>query len=407
MSDTGKVLTLYDVRGIQDYIFRTSKMKDAIGASHIVEELFKNALDEACNELQAESPDFTFDMKWEGEGAAKPFDIDDCKDLQVVYIGGGNACVIYKDSETATRASKIMANYTMENTYSLQLAAATVPVTGNYADDYAALNRKMTEVKDKMMVSKPMDALPIVDVETKTGFPLVNSEVSRESDLKKMAADEVRRDYGLTEKQFDSYVSDKGDSSMLAVVHIDGNNMGLRIRDLIRGIEDYNRAITEMRRISYTINTTYTKVYKDMEEKFNDIRQSRDDDSDNSLFWIMKVISAGDDITYVCNASIAFATVEYFLNNISKYSMKPGGDDEYKYRFSACAGISYFNSHFPFNIAYNVAEECCESAKSRAKEEDHLSDDGALLVANWVDFQFCRSVHTQNLEKVRAEVSVL
>ena len=35
-----KVLVMYDVRGIQNYIFRTTKLKDAIGASVLVENIF-------------------------------------------------------------------------------------------------------------------------------------------------------------------------------------------------------------------------------------------------------------------------------------------------------------------------------------------------------------------------------
>ena len=32
---------MYDVRGIQDYVFRTNKMKEIIGASLLVEDLIK------------------------------------------------------------------------------------------------------------------------------------------------------------------------------------------------------------------------------------------------------------------------------------------------------------------------------------------------------------------------------
>ena len=34
-------LYMYDVRGIQDYVFRTNKMKEIIGASLLVEDLIK------------------------------------------------------------------------------------------------------------------------------------------------------------------------------------------------------------------------------------------------------------------------------------------------------------------------------------------------------------------------------
>lgn len=62
---------------------------------------------------------------------------------------------------------------------------------------------------------------------------------------------------------------------------------------------------------------------------------------------------AGDDITFVCNAKLAIPAVRYFLENL-------GNEKDY----SACGGIAFFNSHFPFSDAYQVAEACCDSAKN-------------------------------------------
>ena len=38
-----KVLAMYDVRGIQNYIYRTPHIKDAMGASIIIEDIIVNA----------------------------------------------------------------------------------------------------------------------------------------------------------------------------------------------------------------------------------------------------------------------------------------------------------------------------------------------------------------------------
>jgi hypothetical protein len=65
-----------------------------------------------------------------------------------------------------------------------------------------------------------------------------------------------------------------------------------------------------------------------------------------------------------------------------------------------CAGISFFHSHFPFYIAYEVAEACCGQAKERAKKEENKDGD---RIGNWVDFQFCRNIHTSDLKKTREE----
>ena len=396
MCDDQKILVLYDIRGIQNYIFRTTKMNDAIGASQIVEGLFESVIGEAVK-----AAGLCGQLEWYDENGILPYDDSQDMDVKVLYIGGGNASCIFRNIEMAREVNRLMARRVMEKTYSLQLAAAMVPKSDNYSRDYAALMEEMARVKDGMAFSKPLDALPVVDVEIKTGFPVVSDSSSRESILKKEAGIKARMDLGRDEKILDNYISGKGESSMLAVVHIDGNNMGLRIRQMISGKQAYNDAVNEMRRISYVINTSYKKAYTDMVSSFQEIMQKgiAGKKKETAKWWIMKVIDAGDDITYVCNAGIALATVECFLEKISGYSMKPEDEDS-RYRFSACAGISYFNSHFPFNIAYSVAEECCDSAKQRAKEEENQSDG---MIGNWLDFQFCRNVFARNLEKIRAE----
>ena len=43
-------LYMYDVRGIQDYVFRTNKMKEIIGASLLIEDLIKKIFIKQLNE---------------------------------------------------------------------------------------------------------------------------------------------------------------------------------------------------------------------------------------------------------------------------------------------------------------------------------------------------------------------
>lgn len=408
MSENRRVLALYDVRGIQNYIFRTSKLRDAVGASGIIEGLFHNALEYAVTRLDCNN-----DLMWCDENGALPFCETEVADVQVLYIGGGNACVIFSSRELAIKVNKLMSRYTLDNTYSLQLAVAMVDKTEDYRRDYENLMIEMVRVKDRMTVCKPLDAIPVIKTEIKTGFSISGKntvtgiEASTETALKSRAEKEMRKKMGENEKVFDRYIADKGESSMLAVIHIDGNNMGLRIRELIADIESYPEAVTQMRKVSYAINNSYKRVMDDMLVEFSKIRNNmmtKKGENDDGKWWILPLINAGDDITYVCNANIAFATVEFFLKTISKYGMKDDEEKDYRYSFSACAGISFFNSHFPFDIAYSVAEECCGSAKKRAKAKEYtFVEDNKEVIGSWLDFQFCRNVHALNLEKIRSE----
>ena len=197
------------------------------------------------------------------------------------------------------------------------------------------------------------------------------------------------------DKILDNYKQEKG---TLAVVHLDGNNMGLRIRALIEGKTEYTEAVNEMRKLSFHINTSYKKVFEEMQQHFHADGKQR----------IRKIIVAGDDITYVCAAEVALASVEYFCKHIVKYTML-GSCEIFsteaekqavvtKYGFSVCAGIAYMKSHFPFWVAYETAEECCDSAKERAKQPMHMDGD---RVGNFVDFQVCKNIDASDIEAVR------
>ena len=160
-----KVLAMYDVRGIQNYIYRTPHIKDAMGASIIVEKIIVNALKDAC---QKQSEEKTLkldindkDLDWEEGDDYKKFQPSN-KSVQVLYIGGGNAYVMYKNKDLCVAINKKMSKYIIENTYSLQLATTYVEVTGDYEKDYDKLREEINKVKDNMSVAKPLGALPIM-----------------------------------------------------------------------------------------------------------------------------------------------------------------------------------------------------------------------------------------------------
>lgn len=440
-----KVLAMYDIRGIQKYVFRTPKIKDAIGASAIVEHVIREALDHAVKKLSIEGE---AELEWyrcesDDSGREKivplPYEEDKAehgmeqtkpgeKKLQVLYIGGGNAVVICESRELCVQINRIMSKYVIEKTYSLQLAAAMVLVTKDYQEDYRNLRVEMDRVKAKMLMSKPLGALPVMEIEIKTGYPAVtdgldadHTKRSTESILKvnKEKTVQKQRNVEHSMKILDNYVTKKGTDSTLAVVHIDGNNMGLRIRgrlDHIReedGTCSYEKAVMEMREMSANISTSYTRVFDEMQQFFNAYAgNSRELADKDTKYFVLKVLTAGDDITYVCNGKIAIATVEYFCREISKCKMteKAEATDPTDYSFSVCAGIAYIGSHFPFSIGYDVAEACCENAKTFSKQyaeaaasksADEKAGKEPAPTGCWLDYQICKNIQTRDLEGIR------
>lgn len=372
------VLAMYDVRGIQNYIFRTPKVKDAIGASYIVENIIARAIKHAVETLQVENTE----LEWCSSSEVINFEEKDTMNVQVLYIGGGNAYVLYRDRELCVAINKKMAKYIIEETYSLQLAVAIVDKTDSYSADYTRIMAEMNRIKANMMESKPLGTLPIAKEDA--------DHVSVERG-KKLESEQEKREYvSRSVKEFDNYVTEKGKDSTIAVVHIDGNNMGLRIRKQLEGVDCYKDAVNQMRKISFNINKSYKDVFEKMELEFRQDKKSR----------VLEILVAGDDITYVCNGQIALETVRYYAKEISKCTMNGQTDDASlkEYGFSVCAGIAYIGSHFPFIDAYEIAEACCDSAKHVAKKEAYFVDGN---VGNWVDYQIVKSIHAKDLDGIR------
>lgn len=427
-----KVLAMYDVRGIQDYIFKTNKAREVIGASAIVEDIIVEGLKEYVKE-NAKGEEKKYLVKWKEKEDPKDDKskwrpsstnandafIKDGSDIQmqVMFIGGGNAYVLFRTGELCSKVNRFLGKYVLDKTYSLNLAIAVVKYTGFYEKDYAEINTRMIEIKARMPQSKPVGALPFMEIDPTTGFPITSKEkfkdktesLCEESNLKREKLKKVleeenkkRIEQGkepeeVDEKIFDNMVSEKGDNSTLAIIHIDGNSLGKRIMGAMENVDGYDKAIEKMRNLSLEINNTFEESFHKMtaymdEECKKDKKLSK---TDNKKY--RKIVVAGDDITYICNAKLAIPSVKKFIQVLNSKSSKTFNI------FSACAGIAFFNSHFPFSDAYKVAEACCESAKNRAKinPKDNMPITCDEKVGNFFDYQMCTNVNAFELDSYR------
>ena len=378
-----EVLTMYDVRGIQSYIFKSNAAKEIVGASALVEKIITEGLQAYVRTLEPEERK-TYMTDWKKDDP-EAFLKDSSVKMQIMFIGGGNAYVLFRKGSVCQKVNRFLARYILERTYSLNLAVAVVGRSDSYSDDYNAINNEMRRIKACMPLSMPIGAMPFMEADSVTGYPVVSheteGELSTEAKLKRNAFPEQE-----DEKIFDKMVTEKGDSSTLAVFHIDGNSMGSSIREKMEKTHGYEDAIRTMRELSLNISETFRAVVDKMRKYMDRLSAEVRKDNRNKLY--REIIVAGDDITFVCNAKLAIPAVEYFLRHI--------GDSG---EFSACGGIAFFNSHFPFSDAYQVAEACCDSAKKRAKlAENKVAE---TKVGNFLDFQICTNISASNLDSYR------
>ena len=390
-----EMLAMYDIRGIQNYIFKTNAVKEIIGASKIVDDIIINGFKEYVNSLDEAERQYYY-LDWKHDDHEK-FLKDNTVLMQVMFVGGGNAYVLYRNKDVASKVNKYIGKYVLEHTYSLHVAIAMVDKTDSYRDDYRDINNKMRDIKARMPESIPVGALPFVETDSITGYPLTrlgdHEKLCTESYLKQEAFKTLK---DVNEKIFDNMVTKKGDNSTLALVHMDGNSLGKRIMKIMQGIDDYPSAIKKMRTLSMGIDDTFKKAYESMED-WMDTQDKYFENKKNKKH--RKIVLAGDDICFVCNPKLVLGALDHFLKNLNEQDVSfIKKDDNDKPIFSACAGVAFFNSHFPFSDAYKVAEACCDNAKKMAKTKECCNDN---LVGNFIDFQMCTNINASDLDAYR------
>ena len=394
------VIAIYDVRGIQDYIFKTNKLKEIVGASLIVRDIFTATLKTVVSQYY---PDYLDHMVLDWRNAP-PYQFDDWDGilLEVINSSAGNTTVLYRTGRLCHEINKHLSLLIIKNTYSLNLAIAFTKKTDNYADDYYKLRKKLGAIKAKMDFVSFCGALPVVRTDLYSG-PLsenFNHEwVSKESCAKlnvyyrKKA--ETTGDEGnfANELEFDKMKADKN----LAIVHIDGNGVGSYISSVMDGVANYKEAVKKLRGVSKDINTSFNETpVNEMKKQLKAWLSSQkcpwkpgNEQLEKSYF--REIINAGDDITFVCAAEIAISLCNIYLNELKKVNDNrrttedSESSKEFK-EFRASAGIAFIGSHFPFSRGYDIAESCCNNAKNAARAY------GSGQPGCWIDFQIVRSM---------------
>ena len=417
--DNNEYMAMYDVRGIQNYIFNTNTLKEIIGGSGIVADLiidvFKKAIEKEFERNEYILDDEIYDQN--NQPKDLQFFENKALKMEVLYYGGGNLVVLYRTTEEViNRINKIISMQLIKRSYSLSLACAYIHITNkdSYASDYRKLNEEMVAVKDNQPEIKMTGAFPIVATDPISGYPLseinpvTHRKTTRESYLKLkyyMKMQENGKKHQSSMKSLEEYEGNeielfgtaKGDENLIAIAHIDGNSFGSSIMNIIKDAKTYNDAAKRMRIIARNIKNAFDdQAINTVRNKLEEFAKEAGMENPHPIF--RPIINAGDDITFVCNARIAMRCVKTFIETIHQYAIDQ--DITYDHKagpFSACAGIAILHNGFPFSRGYELAEELCDSAKKRAK--GHKVNNG--YIESYVDFQYCYSGIVNSLEKLR------
>lgn len=391
------VLAIYDFRSKQEYIYRTNRLQEISGASKLIEDIYDRFFVE-LNKGNEQSPPYVGLTDKAGNDtpfAYQAFKNHDAILGQALYSGGGTLMMIYRSEEICRNANNRISRMVLRETQSLSMIAAHIAFdeSEDFRKQRTALYQTLSKSKSEILPGLPCNVTPFTQISPSGHMPIaythyngIDKELSQESYLKLEKYREIKDNRTA---QLDKAVFKKGEDSLLAIVYIDGNNMGVKLKSCLDKCSGgINECVAALREFSVnTAKTFVTDPYEAIKNWTDNFAPAFLPKSESQWFF-RRVIGGGDEITFICTAKLALRLVQIYFDTLKKSNQGKTNEQEKNY---ACAGIAIFHSHAPFARVYEIAEECCENAKKASRKTG----------GNYLDWYFCRSGLTNDMETIR------
>jgi len=410
---------LLDTVSIQDYIFQSNQLKENLGASFLIgEKVYGKHLKDAAETVFGKK----FDIKaWESEPDILRIRTHN-DPFEVGYIGGGNALLLFREKDNAEAFVREWTKSLLIHTPGIVSAVALHEFDlDNFKESKETLFRTLRKNKAKYTPRTivPMHGItsecrhsslsmdvwnPSAREEDKKGEYVsagtnarIIASISAKSDINRKYEKELKGEFCFS-NELKKLGQIGGEDSHIAIVHIDGNDMGTRfdsidslpkMRNLSADVD--NATQSAFRTLLNHIVKDYVPImkYLGFDNKLKDKKRwyPMDKDFERKILPIRPIILGGDDITFVCDGKLGMYFSKLFIEAFEKQPAEVGG------KLTACAGISIIKTKYPFYRGYKLAEDLCRNAKKvrRAKNDS----------CSYLDFHVSTGGISGTLEEIR------
>jgi hypothetical protein len=271
-------LVAADTSGIQSYIFGSNRLRENIGASYLVKQAT------GLWALQAVKDSANLPKTPEETNLKAQPKVEDGAAAEVIYSGGGNVVVLFREEPTAKRFMWLLSEKVMREAPGLTLLLALSDAFDWKTDVLTSVQQQVFEKLSLLKRNRSHNvtsmglgvSLPCQS----TGLPAVAYAGSKNSDQYPVSADVLAKHDAIDNANdelrdalkgglgdaaryyafpfdLDNLGRDAGENSFIAVVHADGNGIGKRVLKLAGqfATPDQNRAYVEqMREFSRRMN---------------------------------------------------------------------------------------------------------------------------------------------------------
>ena len=429
---------LLDTRSIQKYVFSCNKLKTNVGASYLVDGIFNDLMQNIIlPKYNLKMPDISW-KKSDGIQMIK----DNTIKAEIVYIGGGNMLILInkflKEEDNLKLCRDIVSSWSLEilkKAPGLKTGAAIGMMDVSEDAFKDSLDDMYVQLKQNQNTVLPQVDLPYTgltlecDISGKTADTFdwmekdkkwIAKEVKAKTDAYKYASEKVRSEYkDILEKDGsrDKYdfaielekIGCKEGESYISVIHIDGNNMGVKFSKCKDSQERKKLSLTVVKIVQKAFRELIQSIIDEYDSKaYDEVLDKRDliDDKGKKLLPIRPIIIGGDDITFVCPARVGIEYAKRFIEAVNKQDFL--NDEQYERMsrevkeenksmklsktMSCCGGVAIVPLKYPFFRAYQLAEHLCGSAKTKSRQDDSSLIDFAILYGEMTPSleQLCR-----------------
>ena len=309
------------VQGIQEFIFKTNKLQEIVGASEIVKNI------------------------------SRLFE-DNFKADKIIINIAGNIKVIFNNKEECEKAVLNFPKMVMKKAYGITISQAVIKFDdGELKEAFQKLEKNLFIQRNKASILPDM-SINIIKLAPKTARPVVEGDKDRATIQKEEA--------NISQGNIP-----KNKKNKTAVIHVDGNGLGAMIASMLKELQTDKEVIKAYKEFSDNLDKATTEAYKVAKKDIKD----KD---------IKEIILGGDDVSVICNADVALDFTNIFLEEFETQTKKLLGKDG----LSACAGVAYCNHKYPFHYAINLAESLCGYAKEHSKKIDKNLAPSSLMFHN-------------------------
>ena len=416
---TGQCIVVLGTASLQRYIFQSNRLKENIGASFLVKYWLDEGLVEAIR--QGCTIDTTTWCAYEANPSMSPPEkpVDTTKDVNLIYIGGGNAALLCKNQDIAKNNVKTWSRKLLENAPGLRVAVGYADVKNALAKAYRGALDDLAKYEEALPFGATLHGLPVVRTCTTTGLPasVPSKEENNEEEWISQSAASKRNQVGTKDNpgpaqnaifdQFGSVLKEeqhfaieldklggrKGESH-IAVVHADGNGMGKHLIDVVNSEGDDADFLHHIRAFSASVSRLSQNALKETLQYLQKSLPRLEGDlslEDEKIFPLRPIVYGGDDLTFVCDGRLGLDLAAFYLKEFSMGKIRVLSKD---ILIDACAGVAIVPTKFPFARAYHFAEELCGLTKSYRRERN--------LTGSWLDFQIIPEGITRSFSALRA-----